>query len=372
MTGKPKSLLGLTFGKLLVLADTGKREHRKAIWKCKCSCGVEVEVRGSSLVSGNTRSCGCLSSPKAPTQPHKYYADIIAAFPQTTAADWQFITAVDTFLKHVPSNVVIMIIPPDKYNQEALIASGTCKTYAEAHRHLQTIQKAVVAMGHKTFVIYEADFRARKQQVLNFLGSMLHLTTTNIYARKCVAKAITRVEAEKFLDAEHIQGPARLSRHYFGLYDPAGTLVQVMSFGFHHRNQSIWNNPQTIILDRFAVKSNMNIPGGASKLLAMATQMFKGLGITHIVSWSDSRISSGNLYTSLGFSLHSELATDYSYYCVNESASAGYPVMKSKQSNKKSALGIAGTPTTELEYTKNILKQYRIYDCGKKVWVKEI
>ena len=33
-----------------------------AKWQCKCFCGNYVVVRSSSLLSGKTQSCGCMSS----------------------------------------------------------------------------------------------------------------------------------------------------------------------------------------------------------------------------------------------------------------------------------------------------------------------
>ena len=30
------------------------------MWHCRCECGNEIDVRGRGLLSGNTRSCGCL------------------------------------------------------------------------------------------------------------------------------------------------------------------------------------------------------------------------------------------------------------------------------------------------------------------------
>lgn len=33
---------------------------KEAMWRCRCDCGAYVSVIGSSLTSGNTRSCGCL------------------------------------------------------------------------------------------------------------------------------------------------------------------------------------------------------------------------------------------------------------------------------------------------------------------------
>lgn len=48
------------FGKLVVLSSTDKRRHRNIFYSCKCDCGINVDVVGTSLRSGQTKSCGCL------------------------------------------------------------------------------------------------------------------------------------------------------------------------------------------------------------------------------------------------------------------------------------------------------------------------
>ncbi len=52
------NLVGKKFGRLLVI---GKAEplNGHTRWHCKCDCGNECIVQGSSLKSGNTQSCGC-------------------------------------------------------------------------------------------------------------------------------------------------------------------------------------------------------------------------------------------------------------------------------------------------------------------------
>lgn len=56
--GKIKDLTDKTFGKLKVIKRVGSNKYKKATWLCKCSCGNEIIVVGNSLTSGNTRSCG--------------------------------------------------------------------------------------------------------------------------------------------------------------------------------------------------------------------------------------------------------------------------------------------------------------------------
>lgn len=59
-------LTGKKFGMLTVLGISGYKKASKksdrniSMWLCVCSCGNESVVRRSGLVSGNTKSCGCL------------------------------------------------------------------------------------------------------------------------------------------------------------------------------------------------------------------------------------------------------------------------------------------------------------------------
>lgn len=38
----------------------GKQKKRRKVWLCKCDCGNQIKVIEMSLLSGNTLSCGCL------------------------------------------------------------------------------------------------------------------------------------------------------------------------------------------------------------------------------------------------------------------------------------------------------------------------
>jgi len=55
-----KDITGQRFGMLTVMKRAGTNKHRKALWKCKCDCGRTTVVSSVDLVTGNTKSCGCL------------------------------------------------------------------------------------------------------------------------------------------------------------------------------------------------------------------------------------------------------------------------------------------------------------------------
>lgn len=51
------------FGKLTAVRRTDQIKHGSAVWLCRCDCGKETTVSEYSLVSGRTKSCGCIKSP---------------------------------------------------------------------------------------------------------------------------------------------------------------------------------------------------------------------------------------------------------------------------------------------------------------------
>lgn len=58
-------LSGKRFGKLLVLKENGRNKSGKPMWDCVCDCGSKVNKTGASLISNQTKSCGCLQKEMA-------------------------------------------------------------------------------------------------------------------------------------------------------------------------------------------------------------------------------------------------------------------------------------------------------------------
>lgn len=53
-------LTGQLFGRLTVLRMASRPEDSRVFWECKCSCGMRRVIRGYTLRSGRSLSCGCL------------------------------------------------------------------------------------------------------------------------------------------------------------------------------------------------------------------------------------------------------------------------------------------------------------------------
>jgi len=53
------SMINKTFGRWTVIASAGKNKKGDAYWECRCACGNIKAIRGSSLLIGDSTSCGC-------------------------------------------------------------------------------------------------------------------------------------------------------------------------------------------------------------------------------------------------------------------------------------------------------------------------
>lgn len=82
-----EDIVGKKFGRLDVISLI-KLNKRGLYYHCKCSCGNEVNVLRSSLLSGMTRSCGCLQKDKCSTND----ADVISKkFNKLTVISFAFV-----------------------------------------------------------------------------------------------------------------------------------------------------------------------------------------------------------------------------------------------------------------------------------------
>lgn len=53
-------LVNKKFGRLVVIKFYKKNKHGGSDWECLCECGKIKIAHGSNLISGGTKSCGCL------------------------------------------------------------------------------------------------------------------------------------------------------------------------------------------------------------------------------------------------------------------------------------------------------------------------
>jgi len=201
--------------------------------------------------------------------------------------------------------------------------------------------------------IWEDDWSFKqdisKSMIINLLGK----NTKKIFAIKCVIKELKTVT--DFLNNNHIQGVDKSIKKIGLLHNDE--LVSVMTFnkleGRKKLPESEWN------LSRFCNIINVNIIGGASKLLNYFIREYKP---TRIISYADKDWSIGQLYHTIGFTNILESKPDYKYIINNKRSN--------KQNFKKKDLGIQDKMTESKFMINNVI--YKIYDCGKMKFEKLI
>lgn len=72
-------LPGAKINRFTIIKFSHKDKRHRKWWLCRCDCGKEKTVHGSAMISGNTKSCGCLAREvKASTRLPDNHSEITA------------------------------------------------------------------------------------------------------------------------------------------------------------------------------------------------------------------------------------------------------------------------------------------------------
>jgi hypothetical protein len=206
-------------------------------------------------------------------------------------------------------------------------------------------------------IFFSDEWNFRKSQCQNFINSHNKVHDRKIHGRKCVVKEILPEIGKQFIATHHIQGSNHLGVVFFGLFY-SDELIGVMSLGRHSRQIS--NN--RIVLDRFCIANGVHVQGGATKLFSRCIEWAKSRKYDEIISFSDNRITDGQVYKIMGFFLEKNHKSDYCYVDSNN------PHHRlSKQSQKKSS-SKCPEGMTEFDWA-NVRGLKKLWDKGKKRWV---
>lgn len=198
--------------------------------------------------------------------------------------------------------------------------------------------------------IFEDEWLEKKDICKSIISSKLGKNAT-VYARKCEIRDVDVKTSKKFLDEHHLQESPNSIKYSFGLFHN-DELVCLLTYGIHHRLRAM----DSLVLNRLCTKSFINVVGGASKLFKHSLKILPN---RKIISWSDKRWSTGNIYRSLGFELEDTLKPDYWYI----KSQKRYP----KQRFQKKMIDC---PDDMTEYDRmKELGYSRVWDCGKDRWV---
>lgn len=242
----------------------------------------------------------------------------------------------------------------DAYDRETRLAIEYCGLFWHSERHGKDrwYHKKKMDLcqqkGVRLITIFEDEWLKRKEHVKNFILATLGVFERRIFAKFTTIYHVNSDTARQACEDWHIQGAPKEIWFAFGLYHE-DELLGVVTFARHHRQSQ-----NTLVLNRLCFKPRIQVVGGVSKLLKFALHSLN----VPIVTWSDNRWSTGDIYAKCGFKLDTELDPDYSY--------TNGVVRRSKQSCQKKRIGCP-PDMTEVAF---MAQQgwHRIWDCGKKRW----
>jgi hypothetical protein len=221
--------------------------------------------------------------------------------------------------------------------------------------HLEKTEKCNEKKIHLIHV-YDCEWKHKQNIVKSIIRQFIGGPAAKIYGRECEIKKVSTAEKREFLNNCHIQGDDRCSVAY-GLYYK-NSLVSLMTFCKSRFDRKIeWE------ISRFCNALNTRVLGGASKLFSIFLADYKPLSV---VSYSDRRFFSGDIYSKLNMNFVGNTAQGYHYVSPDFSTVFNRQMFQKAKLAKK--LEKFDPALSEWENMK-INKFDRIWDCGHSKWI---
>jgi len=162
-------------------------------------------------------------------------------------------------------------------------------------------RKSVEAAGHKFFMIFEDEWKNRRQIVEGMLRHRLGVPGEVLDARKLQIKELDNMTAAAFFEMSHLEGHVRCFS-CFGLVDESGRVVAAMSLRKpFHASKAILS----LEVARSACLPGITIRGWIGRLTSVSLKKAKSLGFQSIISYVDARVGDGKSYLTAGWRLES-------------------------------------------------------------------
>lgn len=207
--------------------------------------------------------------------------------------------------------------------------------------------------------IYDTEWHRSQDIVKSVLRMSCGVATCKIWARQTHIQQLDVHTERDFLANNHIQGYTP-STVCIGLYHNT-QLVALMSFG---RNR--FGGQGDVEMLRYVCLLDTAVVGGAEKLFSHYIKTYQP---KHIISYSDNRWFSGQMYQRLGFKNIGCTSPNYKYINRNGDTSILYNRIRFQ---KHKLLGIFGDAFDASETEWENMKRCgydRIWDCGNNRWL---
>jgi predicted SprT family Zn-dependent metalloprotease len=305
----------------------------------RCSCGREFTVLAYNLT--NTRSCGCCGCGIS-QESKEFGACLKEIFPDLLS---------EQKLDGLQNRRVDFYAPEHKiaFEYNGLIWHSSKTVCDPNHRRDYHKYRDCSIQGIRLIQVYSDDWRDRRSIFLDLIRRMgPGRAGKRLYRTK--PRSVSRAEAETFLNANHyLSGRKVFGSLYVGLFakDKLCAVSVFKKTGKRKPGEIDWIR-HAVLLGQFG----WNL---GQKCLDYAVEK---LNPSRVISFSDNRIHTGNMYSQMGFSkTHTSFSYEYTDGLVRKHKFS--PPLRVKRGTNEEAHAAD-------------LGWFRVYDSGKTKWVLDI
>lgn len=327
-------------GSFLIPLEDIRSVESYARFICKL-CGQEFKTKLAWIYYNKIMTCGCVQG-------------------STSAANIEIGKFIETLGLEAKFSKNELIIGKYKYDitvesKKLIIEHNGLRYHSTEFKTFKKItdiekyQKAI-SLGYQYLMIYEDEWKHKKELFKQLIKNKLGLSKPiSIRPNKCIIRLISNKETIDFYGKYHYQGHVNAS-YNFGVYYQ-NKLITCMSIKKPTRQKSgDWE------IIRMTCNYDYKIHGIWSFLMNFIKKNKIIFG--KLVSFSDNRLMTGNVYKKIGMSFITEIKPDY------------YWVKNNKRFHKSS---LRKTPTEKLSGKTEVELRteqgyYQIFDLGKKKW----
>lgn len=237
-----------------------------------------------------------------------------------------------------------------------------CYYHSEQFNKLQYyhLQKTNACLEQNIALLqfWDTELNEKWEQTINLIDSRLGLHA-KLYARHTKLCIVNSSEKARFILDHHLQGDVT-SLINLGLYDNTNRLIMVATFG----KPRFTNTANTFELLRLCSLSNLQIVGGASKLINHFIKCYMKPNDV-LLSYCNRRYSTGNVYYKLGFTLESASPPGF-FYIDKAGKYAGSRYQWQKHLMKHKLPMFDETLSASQNMTNN--RFFKVWDCGQLVF----
>lgn len=367
--GKPNhrriDLAGQRFGSWIVLEPSEQGKFPGMYWKCKCDCGTESNIVSQNLREGWSTKCAKCSNQVSKAQKEIYEFVKSLGFADAILSDESFRHELDIY---VPSKKFAI-------EYDGLFWHSDWHQNRDKYSETRNKFKKVKDSGISCFRIFEDEYSRKPELVKEMIKSRLGIKATKVPESIEIRPIAEPLKYKDFFEKYHLDGYGKCN-FAFGAFD-GEKLISCLSF----RKYIHGSNAGQLELARFCSNYNYNTYGLFSKILKTAKEHAKILGYKKLISASDNRYSSGNVYKNNGFVEQKDSDSRLNYYYIHQNRRIHRFQCKKLHPPQITEEQYAQFPTEEAQTRSGLTAEvlfgknepmFRIWGWGNKVWVLDL